>query len=88
LDAIERPKFLPQVVPASLQMGSEQSDLVNTTEMLANMYREQSEVRLATLPAILSPLLLFVVAICVCTAVVAALLPMLIILQQLSGPKF
>jgi type II secretory pathway component PulF len=54
--------------------------------MLATMYQEQSELRLAVLPSILSPLLLFLIAVCVCTAIISALVPLLSLLQWLAGP--
>jgi type II secretory pathway component PulF len=86
LDDVAQTQMLPPVIPAGLQMGCEQSDLPNATAMLSRMYQEQAEVRLAVLPAILSPLLLFLTAICVGVAVFSALLPLVVAIQYLAHP--
>ena len=77
-------RMMPPLVPAMLQSGSERSDLVAATASLAQMYQEQAEVRLAVLPAVLSPLMLVVTAVGVGLAIVSALAPMIMALSWLN----
>jgi type II secretory pathway component PulF len=81
LDQLLSTRLLPALIPTTLQMGIEKNDLADATAVLARMYQEQADVRLAVLPQVLSPLLLMLVAVCVGLAVAAALMPLISVLQ-------
>ena len=80
-------RFLPAIVPASLQQGSEQNNLAATVATLAKMYQEQAEARLNVLPAALSPVLLLIVTSCVGMAVVASLFPIVRLLNSFMAMR-
>jgi type II secretory pathway component PulF len=82
MDSEARYRFLPAIVATSLQLGSEKNDLPETVATLAKMYQEQAEARLNVLPAALGPLLLLMITGCVGLAVVAALLPLVRMLNS------
>jgi type IV pilus assembly protein PilC len=85
LDPAPPLRLLPPMVPAALALGIDQNDLPAAAATLARMYREQAEVRLAIVPQVLSPVLLLLIAGCVGLAVASALLPMVVLLHDLSG---
>ena len=87
LDTTEAGRLMPPLVPTALQLGIEQNDLPTTCQMLARTYHQQAEVRVAALPHLLSPLLLLLMALCVGLAAVAALLPLVLIINALAGLK-
>ena len=85
LEVAGRLRVLPPTVSAALSLGVDQHDLPAAAGTLARLYQEQAEVRLAVLPQVLSPVLLLITAVCVGLAAVAALLPMIVLLRDLSG---
>ena len=86
LEACGPLRLLPPTVPAALSLGVGQNDLPAAAATLARLYQEQAEVRLALLPQVLSPVLLLLTAACVGLAAVAALLPLVQLLREISGP--
>jgi general secretion pathway protein F len=78
--------ILPPMVPTALGLGVDQSDLPAAAATLARMYQEQAEARLAVVPQLLSPLLLMLTALSVGITVSAALVPLITLLQSISGP--
>jgi type IV pilus assembly protein PilC len=77
-------RFLPAIIPASLQLGAKQNSLPATVSTLAKMYQEQAEVRLNVLPSALSPVLLLLITVCVGLSVASALIPMIRLIQGLT----
>jgi type II secretory pathway component PulF len=76
--------FLPPLIPTTLQLGIEKNDLPAAAAMLTQMYEEQAEIRLAVLPRVLSPLLLLLTASCVGIAVVAVLMPLVMMIREFT----
>ena len=69
-------KLLPATVPAAIELASGHHDLPRTLETLADMYERQAESRLAALPAIITPLLVLLVAAVTGFVIAGLLLPM------------
>jgi type II secretory pathway component PulF len=88
LETGSKTTLIPPLVPASLQMGIEKNDLPGTAAMLTQMYQEQAEIRLAVLPRVLSPMLLTLTAVSIGLAVLSMMLPMIAMIQSISGPLF
>jgi type IV pilus assembly protein PilC len=78
-------RVLPPVVPAALRLGAENHDIPATANMLAKMYQEQAELRLAILPQLLSPIFMIVAAICIGLAVLTVVLPILAFTTLVMG---
>jgi type IV pilus assembly protein PilC len=76
-------KLLPATVPAAIELASGHHDLPGTLETLSEMYERQAESRLASLPAIITPLLVILVAGVTAFVIAGLLLPMMRALQSL-----
>jgi len=85
IDANERLRILPRVVPASIEMASRTSNLGDTLASLSDVYRRQAEALLDNLPVILSPLLLIVLALSIGFVIAALMLPVLNYIHYVSG---
>ena len=82
---VETARFtlLPPLIPTTLQLGIDRSDLPATAASLATMYSEQAYTRANLLPAVLSPVLMVFVSLCVGLAIFCVLLPEIRVLQAL-----
>jgi type IV pilus assembly protein PilC len=69
-------RLIPATVPAAMELASGHHDLPRTLETLSEMYERQAESRLASLPAIITPLLVILVAGMTAFVVAGLLLPM------------
>jgi type II secretory pathway component PulF len=69
-------KLIPATVPAAIELASGHHDLPATLETLSEMYERQAESRLASLPAIITPLLVILVAGVTAFVIAGLLLPM------------
>jgi type II secretory pathway component PulF len=69
-------RLIPATVPAAIELASGHHDLPKTLETLSDMYERQAESRLASLPAILTPLLVIVVASITGFVIAGLLVPM------------
>jgi type IV pilus assembly protein PilC len=81
--AAGRTSLLPATVPAAMALA--QSDLPETMATLAEMYQQQADVRLAVIPALLTPLLIILVAAVIGFVVAALFLPFLSLIASLTG---
>lgn len=79
-------RILPPAVGAMLSMGAQGKDLPTALVTLGQMYQEQSELRLATLPAVLTPLLFLLIGAVIAFVVVALFAPIISLIQSVSGP--
>lgn len=70
-------RMLPATVPAAIDLASGHHDLPRTLETLSEMYERQAESRLASLPAVLTPLLVIFVAAATGFVIAGLLLPMI-----------
>jgi len=53
-------KILPPIVPAAMELGVAQAQLAQNLHALSISYQQQSETRLATLQAVLTPIVLLI----------------------------
>jgi type IV pilus assembly protein PilC len=85
LDSRQSYGLLPPLVPASMQAGSRTGDLPATLATLSQMYQQQAELRLGTLPTVLAPLLMVVVALLIALVMAATLVPIISLFHGISG---
>jgi type II secretory pathway component PulF len=86
LDALDRPPArLPATVVATIELASTHHDLPHTLETLSRMYQQQAEMRLNILPAILTPVLIVLIASIVGLVVVGLFAPFITLIQAVSG---
>ncbi len=83
LESVEHTRVLPATVAAALALSSANSDIVSTLGMLAEMYQQQAETRLAMVPVLLAPVLVLAVALIIGVIVTAMFLPFLQLLSNL-----
>jgi hypothetical protein len=76
--------MLPPSVPATIQFASGFNDLPATLEALGDMCQRQAELRVAALPAIITPAFVLLIGLLVAFVVLALLLPMLSLIAHLS----
>ncbi len=85
LSEVKGLRLLPPAVPAAIDLAARGNDLPTTLETLSQMYQQQAEMRLRILPAVLTPILLLLVAGCVGFVMIAVLLPLFKIMSAFSG---
>jgi type II secretory pathway component PulF len=78
--------ILPPTAAAILAMASSGRDLPRALETLGQMYQQQAELRLSTIPAVLTPLLLLGIGIVIGIVIMAMFAPMFSLIQSVSGP--
>jgi type IV pilus assembly protein PilC len=82
-------RLIPQTVPTAIELASRASgsgsDLQSTLATLTRMYQQQADHRIRLVPVLVTPLALFVMASVVMTAVAAMFLPLVKLIQSVSG---
>ncbi len=78
-------RLLPATVPAAIELAARTGDLPATLATLARMYQQQAEHRLRMLPALITPIAMFIVAATVMTTIAALLMPIMKLIQSVSG---
>ncbi|MGD0464044.1 MAG: type II secretion system F family protein [Tepidisphaeraceae bacterium] len=76
-------QILPATVVAAMEMSAARGDLPLTLRAMAQMYQDQAELRLGTLQAILTPILLILIGLAVGGLMLAMFLPLLNILNMI-----
>ena len=83
---IARPhEILPASVVAAMELGSAQHDLPSMLHTLSQMYQQQADTRLNTVPAILTPLLLLLAAFIIGFVILGLFAPLIALIQGVSG---
>jgi type IV pilus assembly protein PilC len=77
------PRILPPTVVAAMEMSADRGDLPLTLRAMAQMYQEQAELRLETIQAVLTPILLIFMGLAIGALMVAMFAPLLSILNML-----
>ena len=85
LDSAAPLRFMPPVVPAALELASNSTDLPTALATMSQMYQQQAEIRLSILPALLTPIMLLIVAGMIVLVLAGLLLPLFRLLTWLSG---
>jgi general secretion pathway protein F len=75
---------LPATVPAALDMAAGHNDLPATLASLADLYERQAEARINAIPAVLTPILVIVVAGSIGFVILGFMLPMVRVLDRLG----
>ena len=83
LESVEHTRVLPATVAAAMSFSSRHHDLAETMATLSEMYQQQADMRLAILPAILTPILVLLIAVVIGCVIAALFLPFLSLLSQL-----
>lgn len=76
-------RFVPQAVPASIELAAQADDLPGMLQNLSSMYQQQAEARIAALQLILGPILLVLVAVVIGTVISALFFPMIQLMESL-----
>jgi type IV pilus assembly protein PilC len=77
------PKMIPPTVIAAMEMSADRGDLPLTLRAMAQMYQEHAELRLETIQAILTPIILVVMGLAIGALMLAMFAPLLNILNML-----
>jgi type II secretory pathway component PulF len=80
-----RLSLLPPVVPAAIELAGSHHGLSETLASLSTMYQRQSELRIAAIPAVLTPLLILVLGFIVGFVVLGLFAPLISLIQTVSG---
>jgi type IV pilus assembly protein PilC len=83
LSALRTRRILPATVIAAMEMSAERGDLPLTLRAMAQMYQEQAEMRLETIQAVLTPILLVLMGIAIGGLMVAMFAPLLSVLNMI-----
>ena len=84
LDSVEHTRVLPASVAAAMALATQHHDLDETMRTLSEMYQQQAEMRLAALPALLTPILILIIAVIIGTIIAALFLPFMSLLSMLA----
>jgi type IV pilus assembly protein PilC len=79
--------LLPATVPATIELSAGHHDLPETLRTLAEMYERQAELRTSVIPAVLTPILVIGVALSVGFVILALLMPVIQLIEGISGAK-
>jgi type II secretory pathway component PulF len=77
--------LVPPTVLAAMELGRKRGDLPQVLRTLSQMYAQQSEHHLATVVAVLSPMMLIFVAALLALVIAALFMPVTRLLQAISG---
>ncbi len=83
ISSTRAPKILPPTVVAAMEMSADRGDLPLTLRAMARMYQEQAELRLETIQAILTPIILVIMGLAIGALMLAMFAPLLNILNML-----
>jgi type IV pilus assembly protein PilC len=79
-----RLSVLPATVPVAIELASGHNDLPATLRSLADLYERQAEVRVNGIPAVLTPIMVMVVAMTIGFVILALMLPLIGMLDGLA----
>ncbi|HEY8668607.1 MAG TPA: type II secretion system F family protein [Tepidisphaeraceae bacterium] len=80
----EKLRVLPPTVPAAMALAVRQNQLSSTLGTLSGLYQRQAEIRLGVIPAILTPLLLIIIALTIGAVIAAVYFPIVNLFRFLT----
>jgi type IV pilus assembly protein PilC len=80
-----RGSLIPQTVPAAIDLGAAAGDLPATLGTLSDLYEGQAEHRLRMLPSIITPVMMVLLAVVICTGIAALFAPIIQYLRALGN---
>lgn len=78
-------RLMPPSVITVISLAASNNDLSGALGTLSQMYQQQAEIKIAMIPAIVTPALVIFIALCVATIVLAMFAPMISLVQAISG---
>jgi type II secretory pathway component PulF len=75
-------RILPATVPTAIEVSAGQRDLPDTLQTLSDLYNGQAELRLERIPAVLTPLLVILIAILVAVVIGGLLFPLILMIRE------
>jgi type IV pilus assembly protein PilC len=85
LDGVGPLSLLPVAVPAAIEIGVRSGTLSETLDALATLYLRQAESRAKLIPLVLTPLLVFILAVVLGALMTALFSPLTQLLKALTG---
>ena len=82
-----RRAMLPPSVPATIQFASGFNDLPSTLEALGDMCQRQAELRVAAIPAVITPVFVLLIGALVSFIILGLMMPMLTLIQGMTSSK-
>jgi type II secretory pathway component PulF len=79
--------LLPPSVPATIQFAAGFHDLPTTLEALGDMCQRQAELRVASIPAVITPVFVLLIGIIVSFIILGLMMPMLTLIQGMTGSQ-
>ncbi len=79
-------RLIPPSAISVISLASTHNDLPNGLNTLSLMFQQQAELKLALIPAILTPLLIILIAFIIGVVVTAMFAPLISLIQVVSGP--
>jgi type II secretory pathway component PulF len=83
LELAGRGRVLPMTIPTAIALGAAQHNLPAVLRGLAELYQQQAEARMLTLPGVLTPLLFVLLAMIVGFVLLAVMLPLIGLVQAI-----
>jgi type IV pilus assembly protein PilC len=87
LDDKVKTRWIPKTVMVVLSMAERNHDLPSGLNTLSLMFQQQAEMKMATVPTVLTPLLIILIACIIGFVIVAMFAPMIALIQSVSGPQ-
>jgi type IV pilus assembly protein PilC len=81
-----RTRLIPPTVTTVLALAAKNSDLPSGLGTLSAMFQQLAELQLATIPTVLTPILIMFIACVIGLVVLAMFAPMIALIQSVSGP--
>ncbi len=79
-------RTLPRTVVAVISFATTSNDLPSGLRTLSTMFQQQAERKIATIPALLTPILVVLLAVLIGFVVIAMFAPMIALVSSVSGP--
>jgi type II secretory pathway component PulF len=80
-----RGRLLPATIPTAIEVSASERDLPDTLATLSELYDRQAQLRLERIPAVLTPLLVMLIAILVGFVIVGLLYPLILLIRGIVG---
>jgi type II secretory pathway component PulF len=81
-----RTRILPPTVTTVISLATAHNDLPSGLSTLSAMFQQQAERKIATLPALVTPIMIVFIAIVIGFVIIALFAPMIALISAVSGP--
>lgn len=78
-------RLLPATIPTAIDVASNDRELSDTLQTLGDLYERQAEIRLERIPALLTPLLMMLIALAVGLVICGIALPLIAVIEEMTG---